>query len=77
MFLQLRAYYIKNMNGGCSVNYAENINYLNDQLNQTQYWLENQDLDENPFVVNMIIKGMIETEKQIEYFEGLEKTRVQ
>jgi hypothetical protein len=75
MFLQLHAYHVEK--GGRILNYTENIKYLNDQLNQTQYWLENQILDDNPFVVNMIIKGMIETEKQIEYFEQLEKTRVQ
>lgn len=55
------------------MDYAGNVKYLKDQLDQTQLWLENQNLDNNPFVLNMIIKGMIETERQIEYFEGLDK----
>jgi hypothetical protein len=57
------------------VNYSENIDFLKSQLEQTQQWLENDGQIRTPYVITMIIKGMIDTEKQIEIFEELEKTR--
>lgn len=48
----------------------EHIDYLKSQLDQTQRWLENESELRSANVVNMIIKGMIETERQIEAMEG-------
>lgn len=48
----------------------EHIDYLKSQLEQTQRWLENESELRSANVVSMIVKGMIETERQIEDMEG-------
>jgi len=47
----------------------EHIDYLKSQLEQTQRWMENGSELRSEHVITMIIRGMIETEQQIENLE--------
>jgi hypothetical protein len=51
------------------VNPNEHIDYLKSQLEQTQRWLESDSELRSEHVITMIIRGMIETEQQIENLE--------
>lgn len=51
------------------MNNNEHIDYLKSQLEQTQRWMENGSELRSEHVITMIIRGMIETEQQIENLE--------
>lgn len=48
------------------MNNNEHIEYLKSQLEQTQRWMENGSELRSEHVITMIIRGMIDTENQIE-----------
>jgi hypothetical protein len=51
------------------MNEKEHIEYLKSQLEQTQRWMENGSELRSEHIITMIIRGMIETEQQIENLE--------
>lgn len=51
------------------MNPTEHIEYLKSQLEQTQRWMENGSELRSEHIITMIIRGMIETEHQIENLE--------
>jgi hypothetical protein len=51
------------------MNEKEHIDYLKSQLEQTQRWMENGSELRSEHIITMIIRGMIETENQIENLE--------
>ena len=48
---------------------TEHIEYLKSQLEQTQRWMESDSELRSEHIITMIIRGMIETEQQIENLE--------
>ncbi|PUB17952.1 hypothetical protein [Paenisporosarcina sp. OV554] len=48
------------------MNPTENIEYLKSQLEQTQRWMESGSELRSEHIITMIIRGMIDTESQIE-----------
>ena len=55
------------------MNPTENIEYLTSQLEQTQRWLEEGSELRSENIITMIIRGMIDTENQIESLKKLER----
>ncbi|MGB5945319.1 hypothetical protein [Paenisporosarcina sp.] len=51
------------------MNQQEHIEYLKSQMEQTQRWMENGSELRSEHIITMIIRGMIETENQIENLE--------
>ena len=51
------------------MNTNEHIEYLKSQLEQTQRWMEDDSELRSEHIITMIIRGMIETENQIEHLE--------
>jgi hypothetical protein len=59
----------KGIGGEKKMTQSEHIDYLKSQLEQTQRWMENGSELRSEHIITMIIRGMIDTENQIENLE--------